>query len=79
MFVPRKSPPVGNEYHTIADGLCGICFGMKIVEGKDKPKERGKDRYNEYGKNGSLLLRLCTPPFMTGMVVILDSGFCVLS
>ena len=38
MFVPRKPHPVGNEYHTIADGICGILFGMEIVKGKDKPK-----------------------------------------
>ena len=50
-------------------------FGMEIVEGKEKPKERGKDKYHEYGNTGSLLLRLCTPLFMTGKVVILDSGF----
>ena len=78
MFVPCKSHPVGNEYDTITDGLYGICFGMEIVKGKDKPKERGKDKYHEYGKTGSLLLRLCIPLFMNGKVVIMDSGFCVL-
>ena len=51
---------------------------MEIVKGKDKPKERGKDKYNEYGKTGSLILILCNPLFMTVKVVILDSGFCVL-
>ena len=44
MFVPRKPHPVGNEYHTITDGLCGILFGMEIVKGKYKPKESGKDK-----------------------------------
>ena len=53
-------------------------FGMEIVERKDKPKERGRDKYHEYGKTGSLLLRLCILLFMTGNVVIPDSGFCVL-
>ena len=51
---------------------------MEIVKGKDKPKERGTDKYHEYGKTGSLLLRLCNPLFMTGKVIILDSGFCVI-
>ena len=40
MFVPRKPHPVGNEYHTIMDGLCGILFSTEISKGKDKPKER---------------------------------------
>ena len=53
-------------------------FGMKIVEGKYKKKEIGKDKYHEYGNTGRLLLRLCIPLFMNGKVVILDSGFCVL-
>ena len=75
MFVPHKPHPAGNEYHTIADGLYGILFGTEIVEGKYKQKERGKGKYHEYGKTGSLLLRVCTPLFMTGKFVILNSGF----
>ena len=51
---------------------------MEIVERKDKPKERGKYKYHKYGKTGSLILRLCIPLFITGKVVILDSGFCEL-
>ena len=43
-----------------------------------KPKEKEKDKYHEYGNNGSLLLRLFTLLFMTGRVVILDSGCCML-
>ena len=31
MFVPRKPHLIGNEYHIIADVLCGILFGMEIV------------------------------------------------
>ena len=53
-------------------------FGIEIVDGKEKPKERGKDKYHEYGNTGSLLLRLCIPLFMNGKVVILDSGCCVI-
>ena len=49
IFVPRKPHPVRNEYHKVADGLCGILFGMVIVKGKEKPKERGKGKYHEYG------------------------------
>ena len=35
VFCPRKPHPFGNEYHTIACGLCGILFGIEMVEGKD--------------------------------------------
>ena len=48
---------------------------MEIFKGNYKPKERGKDKYHEYGNTGGLLLRLCIPLFITGKVVILDSGF----
>ena len=51
---------------------------MQIVEGKDKLKEIGKDKYHEYRKTRGLIIRLCTPLFMTGKVVVLDSGYCVL-
>ena len=75
MFVPLKPHPVGNGCHTIEVGLCGILFGMEIVEGKEKPKERGKEKYHECGKTGSLILRLCIPLFINGKVVILGRGF----
>ena len=78
MFVPRKPHPKGNEYHSICCSLSGIMYGIEIVEGKDRPRERGRDEYHEKGKTASLLLRLCKPLFATGKVVILDSGFCVL-
>ena len=78
MFVPRFPHLVGNDYYKNADGLCGIVFGMKIVEGNDKKNKRGKDKYHDYGKTGFLLLRLCIPFFMTVKVVIVDSGFGVI-
>ena len=78
MFVPHKPHPVGNEYHTILDVICGSLFGMEIVEGKEKPKEIGKYKYHEYGKTGRLILILFIPLFITGKFLILNSGFCVL-
>ena len=39
VFCPRKPHPKGNEYHTIADGISGIMFGLEMVEGKDEPVE----------------------------------------
>ena len=41
MSVPRKPHPLGNEYHSIADGDEGkpIMWQIKLQEGKDRPKD----------------------------------------
>ena len=41
MSVPRKPHPLGNEYHSIADGDDGkaIMWRIKLQEGKDRPKD----------------------------------------
>ena len=43
VFCPRKPHPYGNEYHSICCGLSGIMYGIEIVEGKDRPRERQRD------------------------------------
>ena len=81
MFVPRKPWPLGNEYHSICCCTSGVMFAVELVEGKDRPKEIDPPKYSDVTKKGSttsLLLRLCESIFHIGMVVILDSGFCVL-
>ena len=81
MFVPRKSWPLGNEYHSICCCTSGVMFAVELVEGKDRPKEIDPPKYSDITKKGtttSLLLRLCESIFHVEMVVILDSGFCVL-
>ena len=81
MCVPRKPWPVGNEYHSICCCLSGIMYAAELVEGKDRPKEKPPEKFTDVCKSGvttSLLLRLCESIFHIGMVVILDSGFCVL-
>ena len=80
MCVPRKPWPLGNEYHTICCCISGLMYAAEIVEGKDHPKEVTKDFTDDprFGATTSLLLRLCKSIFHIGMVVILDSGFCVL-
>ena len=40
MFVPRKPHTMGNEYHSICCGICEIMFAIKMVEGKDAPRDR---------------------------------------
>ena len=79
MFVPRKPHPFGNEYHTICCGLSRILFRLELREGKDSPKNRARDPMDTYGATVGLLFRLCKPIFNTGKIVVLDSGFCVLT
>ena len=79
MFVPRKPHPLGNEYHTACCGESGILYAMEIVEGKSRPAEKPKDKYEAKGENTvGLLVRLSEQLRGSGKVVILDSGFCVL-
>ena len=78
MVVPRKPHPFGNEFHTIACGMCGILYAIEIVEGKDKPRETGRPEFDNLGKTVGLMLRLTKMLWNTGKVVVLDSGFCVL-
>ena len=78
MFVPRKPWPFGNEYHTVCCCLSGIMWGIDMVEGKDRPRDLGQQQFDDLGATVGLLLRLLLPIFNLGMMVILDSGFCVL-
>ena len=77
MFVPRKPWPFGNEYHTVCCSLSGILWQMELVEGKDSPSEI-IPKFNNQWKTVGLLLHVLEPIFGKGMVIILDSGFCVL-
>jgi hypothetical protein len=79
VFCPRKPWDTGNEYHTIACGICSIIFHMEMVEGKGRHKDLGPMEFEGLGKTVGLLLRMTKPIWNTGRVVILDSGFCVLS
>jgi hypothetical protein len=79
MFVPRKPHPLGNEYHTLCCGLCGIMFAIEFVEGKDWPRQlQPGAKYLEHGKTTGLLLQLTDSIAHSGRVVIMDIGFCVL-
>ena len=56
--VPHKPWPLGNEYHTIACGMGGLFYCVKIVEGGDEPKEGTQIEYSELRKTIGLLLHL---------------------
>ena len=77
MFVPRKPWPFGNEWKTIACGVCRVLFKVELVEGMDAPAQL-KQKYDNLGKTVGLLLRMTEGFWGTAKIVVLDSGFCVL-
>ena len=78
MFVPCKPWPFGNKYHTVCCCSSGIMWGIDLVEGKDCPQQLGIQQYDNFGSTVGLLLRMLSPIYHKGFIVILDSGFCVL-
>ena len=47
------------------------------MEGKDRPSEIGKKKWEELEKTFCLMLRMCEPLFSTVKCVVLDSVSCV--
>ena len=47
------------------------------MEGKGRPTELGKKKWEEMGKTVSLVLQMCEKIFSNGKCVVLDSVFCV--
>ena len=78
MCVKRKPWPLGNEWHSICCAKSGVMYAVELVEGKDRPPERGQPSFNDKGKTVGLLQRLTKSLWYTSKTVILDSGFCVL-
>ena len=77
MCVSRKPDPFGNERHTFFCALTSILWRAHIVEGKYRPTELGKKKWEDLGKTVGLMLRMCETIFSTGEYVVLDSGFFV--
>ena len=75
---PPKYHPIGNKYHEIVDSLSNIVFHKELVEGEDRPKKLGREKYHKYGKTWGILLRLDKPLFQTVEVADLDGGLFVL-
>jgi hypothetical protein len=75
--VKRKPTPQGNEYHTMACATTRIINWVELVEGKDRPSQRGPLKYSIKGKTVGLLLRAVEEAGMlgSGKSVVLDSGF----
>ena len=84
VFCPQKPCPYGNKWHTIVCVLTSIIFFIELVEGKDRAKELGEQKYNKLSDNAplqktvGLLLRMTEQLWYSTRVVVLDSRFYVL-
>ena len=63
--------------HTIACGLLKIMWFSDIVEGRYRPRERGRPEFDNIGKTVVTILQCKRPIWNCAKVVIMDSGFCV--
>eukprot|EP01082_Thalassiosira_pseudonana_P012650 g11200.t1 g11200 contig5:354636-355736(+) len=84
MIVERKPYPSGNKYHSIAYGDDGkpIMWRIKLQEGKDRPKKADgtwafPSQFESESKTVKLMLEMTEPIHGTGMIVTMDSAFCV--
>ena len=77
MWVGRNPHPFGNERHTISCGLSTIMWFAEILEGRDRPPERGRPELGEIGKTVGTILRRTRPIWNCANLVIMGSGFCV--
>ena len=71
MCVGRKPHPFGNKRHIICYGSTSIPWRAQIVEGKDRPSQRGAKQHQELGKTVGLMLGMCKP------IYILVSMYCL--
>ena len=78
MFVPRKSHPMGNEYHSMCIGLSGVMYSIELVEGKDRPQQLPPKEHSERGQTIGLLMRLTESIHHSGRIVVVDCSFTVL-
>ena len=46
------------------------------MEGKDRPTELGKKKWEDLGDTVGIMLQMCEPIFPTGKCVVIDSVFC---
>ena len=55
VYIPRKPTPMGQEFHTLADGTTKVIFAMEAV----LPLGSADRRYDALGKMNGVVLRLC--------------------
>ena len=92
MSAPRKTHPLGNEYHSITDGdeSNTVVYRIKIQEGKDHIKDanfkwvfpskfevENPKTGRKYNKTSSLMCDMKVPLHGTGKIVSMNSLFCV--
>ena len=75
----KKINSFENEYNNICCIVSRIIFAIELVKGKDRPCKSSKPVRYEHRSTISLLLRLTKLLHGTDKIVILDSGFCILS
>ena len=63
--------------HTIACGLLKIMWFSDIVEGRYRPRERGRPEFDNIGKTVVTILQCKRPICNCARVVIMNSEFCV--
>ena len=77
MCIGRNPHPFGNDSHTITCVFSTIMRFAEIVEGRDRPRERGRPDFFGIGKTVGTMLRCTRPIWNCSKVVIVDSGLCV--
>ena len=68
----------GNEYHKTGCADSNITWSLELHKGKDRPPQLNNMPFDDLGKTVRTLLWLTKPVWDSGMVFILDSGFCIL-
>ena len=78
MFIKRKPWPFINDYHSVCCEETGVIWSIELVEGKDRPHQRGPKKFDNIGATVGLLVKMSRPIWNTGNMLVLDSGFFVL-
>ena len=77
VFFGRKPHPFGDERHAIACLLSKIMWFSEIVEGRYRPRERGRTEFDDIGKILGKMMWCTRHIWNFVKVFIMDSGLCV--